>query len=158
MPRRTANSTTCQLAERFRHRPRTPESGPDHGARKNTDRRWSLLSESTSDDVLGLWYRSKVVSAPAVPLSVDAQTLKRTFPSLKVLVLHGSRARGQAHERSDWDFAYLAEDNLDLPGLILELSRLTGSDDVDVADLARASGLLRHRVSTDGKLIFERSL
>lgn len=72
-------------------------------------------------------------------------------------MLHGSRARGQAHEHSDWDFAYLADDGLDLSGLILELSRLTGSDRVDVADLSRSSGLLRHRVASEGRLLFERS-
>jgi predicted nucleotidyltransferase len=97
------------------------------------------------------------VNAPDIPLSIDAEGLRHSFPQLKVLVLHGSRARGQAHERSDWDFAYLAEDSLDLSGLIVELSRLTGSEQVDVADLSRSSGLLRHQVATDGKLLFERS-
>lgn len=97
------------------------------------------------------------MAAPVVPLSIDARALQQSFPQLKLLVLHGSRARYQAHERSDWDFAYLADDDLDLPSLILELSRLTGSDHVDVANLSRSSGLLRHRVASDGKLLFERS-
>jgi len=113
--------------------------------------------QPANDGAPGLCYRSGAVTALAAPFSVDAEALRHSFPKLQVLVLHGSRARGQAHERSDWDFAYLAEDTLDLPGLILELSRLTGSDQVDVADLSRSSGLLRHRVATDGKLLFERS-
>jgi predicted nucleotidyltransferase len=104
-----------------------------------------------------LCYRSKAVNAPDISLAIADTALRHGFPQLKLLVLHGSRARGQAHERSDWDFAYLAEDGLDLPGLILELGRLTDSDHVDVADLSRSSGLLRHRVASDGKLLFERS-
>lgn len=40
-------------------------------------------------------------------LPVAIAELAATMPGLGLLVLHGSRARGDAHQRSDWDFAYL---------------------------------------------------
>jgi hypothetical protein len=32
----------------------------------------------------------------------DAESLQSLFPQLRLLVMHGSRARGDAHEASDW--------------------------------------------------------
>ena len=77
-------------------------------------------------------------------------------PALDVLFLFGSRARADAHERSDWDFGYLAGPALDVEKLLSTLVLTVGTDRVDLADLRRASGLLRYRVARDGDTVVER--
>jgi predicted nucleotidyltransferase len=77
-------------------------------------------------------------------------------PGLSLLVLHGSRARGDARPDSDWDVAYLADDaSFDPDGLLASLVERLETDRVDLADLARAGALFRHRVAGDGVVIFE---
>jgi predicted nucleotidyltransferase len=94
-------------------------------------------------------------------LTLPAATLEalnrvaRSTRGLDVLLLHGSRARGVAGARSDWDFGYLGTDELDADGLIARLVETLGSDRVDLADLARASGLLRFRAARDGYVLYE---
>ena len=70
-------------------------------------------------------------------------------------MLFGSRARGDAHARSDWDFGYLGDGTLDVPALLAALVETVGHDRVDLVDLARASGLLRYRAARDGQLLYE---
>lgn len=77
-------------------------------------------------------------------------------PGLRLLVLHGSRARGDGRHDSDWDFGYLATPDFDLLGFMAEVVRVVGADRIDLADLDRSSALLRHRVARDGVLLFER--
>jgi len=90
------------------------------------------------------------------PQTVDALArVAVVVPVLRLLVLHGSRARGDEHERSDWDFAYLADGDLDELQLRNELGKTTRTDRVDVVNLAGASGLLRFRVARDGMLLYE---
>ena len=76
---------------------------------------------------------------------------------LQLFVLHGSRARGDAHAGSDWDFAYEADTTLDADGLLASLADLLKADRIDLVDLDRAGALLRHRVARDGVVLFERS-
>lgn len=81
--------------------------------------------------------------------------LARTTPGLKLLILFGSRGRGDEHAGSDWDFAFRGE-----PSLVVELLRanLAGelkTDALDLVDLDRANGLLRYRAARDGMLLFE---
>lgn len=78
-------------------------------------------------------------------------------PGLRLLVLHGSRARGQAHARSDWDFAYRAGAGFDPDELLARMADLLKVDRVDLVDLDRAGALLRYRVARDGIVCFERS-
>ncbi len=79
------------------------------------------------------------------------------YPGLRLLLLHGSRARGDAHARSDWDVGYLADDELDHLGLTADIVAALGTDDVDVVDLAHASALLRFAAARDGHRVYERS-
>jgi predicted nucleotidyltransferase len=79
----------------------------------------------------------------------------RLLPGVDVLMLFGSRARGEAGAGSDWDFGYLASPALDLQGLIAILTEAVGSDRVDAVDLQRASGLLRYRAARDGVVLVE---
>ena len=74
---------------------------------------------------------------------------------LSLLVLFGSRARGDAHPRSDWDFGYLGNSTLDVAALLAALVETVGSDRVDLVDLAHAGGLLRYRAARDGRALFE---
>lgn len=74
---------------------------------------------------------------------------------LALLVLFGSRARGDDSAGSDWDFGYLAGPDADPLALTAALAEIVGSERIDLVDLARASGLLRFRVARDGVLIHE---
>jgi predicted nucleotidyltransferase len=78
-------------------------------------------------------------------------------PGLRLLVLYGSRARGDAHAGSDWDFAYEAEAPFDPDGLLASLADLLEADRIDLTTLDGASALLRHRVARDGVAVFERT-
>lgn len=91
-------------------------------------------------------------SEPFAPLAEVAQR----HPGLVLLVLHGSRARGTAHEHSDWDFGYLGDERLRPGSLWADLAAALCTDRIDLADLARAGGLLRYRVARDGVTLFER--
>ncbi len=90
------------------------------------------------------------------PLLARFAALAAGAPGLDLLVLHGSRARGEAHAASDWDFAYLADPSFDPAALLARLVAEVGSERVDLADLARASGLLRYRCARDGVAVHER--
>lgn len=76
--------------------------------------------------------------------------------SLRLLVLHGSRARNDAQSRSDLDFAYLGDVGLDALALRADLASALRTDALDLADLDRAGALLRFRVARDGVAVFER--
>lgn len=78
-------------------------------------------------------------------------------PGLKMLVLHGSRARGDAHSLSDWDFAYEAGTDFDPDDLLARLATHLNADRIDLADLEHAGALLRYRVARDGVVVFERN-
>jgi len=79
----------------------------------------------------------------------------RETPGLRLLLLFGSRARGAAHEQSDWDLGYLAAANMDPATLRVRVAEVLETDRLDVVDLERASGLLRYRAARDGQLVFE---
>jgi len=86
-------------------------------------------------------------------------------PYLKMLVIFGSRGRGEAHQDSDWDFAVLYDEVLaeeQLKGLdwfkiydILVNAFEVSSDAIDVVNLNKCSPLIAHYVARDGQLIYE---
>ena len=89
--------------------------------------------------------------------STDAiRAIASAYPGLKLLVLHGSRARGDSHAGSDWDFAYSAEPELDVDSLMASLGEGLGTNHLDLADLDRASGLLRYKAASDGVAVYQR--
>ena len=96
------------------------------------------------------------MSLPAADIGCEPQDLLRTFPELRLLVLYGSRGRGDAHAGSDWDFAYVADAGLDEPGLRLALVNAVASDHVDLVDLERAGAVLRYGAARDARLLVER--
>jgi len=94
---------------------------------------------------------------PAVPPATFEALVRvaQATPGLEVLLLLGSRARGDAHARSDWDFGYLAVGEVDATALVGAIVEIVGSDRVDLVDLRRAGGLLRYRAARDGHLLYE---
>jgi predicted nucleotidyltransferase len=99
-------------------------------------------------------------------LQVDLDCLLKEIPYLKLLVLFGSRARGDTHSNSDWDFAVLYDEELrrqtvegfgwfrDI-GIIGDCLSLN-SDNIDVVEIQRCSELMAHHIARDGKLIYEK--
>ena len=74
---------------------------------------------------------------------------------LELLLLFGSRARGDADAASDWDFGYQATGELDVAAFLATIVEAVGSDRIDLVDLRRASGLLRYRAARDGQPLYE---
>jgi len=96
------------------------------------------------------------MSAGGRQSSIHALTdLAQATPGLEALLLFGSRARGDAHEGSDWDIGYIASAPFDAGALLAAIVETVDSDRVDLVDLSRASGLLRYRAARDGRLLFE---
>ncbi len=94
----------------------------------------------------------------ARPDVYDALTrVASAAPGLRLLLLHGSRARNQAHAHSDWDFAYEADAAFDADALLAALGEVLHADRIDLVDLDRAGALLRHRVARDAVVLFERT-
>ena len=81
----------------------------------------------------------------------------RACRNLRLLILFGSRARGDAQPGADWDYGYLADETVDVPALLAALVEALGNDRIDLVDLHSASGLLRYRVARDGRLVHEAS-
>src|SRR5476649_687437 len=72
-------------------------------------------------------------------------------------LLHGSRARNEAHAHSDWDFAYEADPAFDADALLAAFADALHADRIDLVDLDRAGALVRHRVARDRVVLFERT-
>ncbi|HYO11620.1 MAG TPA: nucleotidyltransferase domain-containing protein [Thermoanaerobaculia bacterium] len=81
--------------------------------------------------------------------------LARQSPGLELLLLFGSRARGDVHPGSDWDFGYLGGPGFDADDLLGRLVLTLGTDRVDLVNLERANGLLRYRAAAEGRPLFE---
>jgi uncharacterized protein len=107
------------------------------------------------------------------PKSIDDVKAKipellEQVPYLKLLVLFGSRARGDSQESSDWDFAMLFDEDLrqqyEVGGgwncyrswCILQRLLGLGDDEMDWIDLKDASELLAHAIARDGVVIYAR--
>ncbi len=82
------------------------------------------------------------------------QKLSAKYPDVLLLLLFGSRARDQAGEKSDWDFGYIAKPTFDDSALYTDLVLALKTDQLDLANLSRANGLLRYRAARDGKIVF----
>ena len=89
------------------------------------------------------------------PVRAAAAGAARAAAGLELLILFGSRARGDARPGADWDFGYLADEAADLPALLAALVEGLQDDRVDLVDLRRAGGLLRYRAARDGLLVHE---
>lgn len=110
---------------------------------------------------------STVLSGPE--FQAIARQLPEKIPALKMLVLFGSRARGNFHAESDWDFAALYDEVLETGQIksnldnYLELSFLIrqelgiAANKIDVVELSPGcSPLLAYHIARDAKLIYEK--
>lgn len=75
---------------------------------------------------------------------------------VRLAVVFGSRARGDATAASDWDVGVLDDGQLDHDALFADLVRTLGTDRIDLVDLARAGALVRFRAARDGVAVFAR--
>ncbi|MBN8563526.1 MULTISPECIES: type VII toxin-antitoxin system MntA family adenylyltransferase antitoxin [unclassified Leptolyngbya] len=87
-------------------------------------------------------------------------------PYLKLLVLFGSRARGDHDANSDWDFAFLCDeelrkqyekggfDFLRIWGVLQQIYKL-GDDQIDAIEMKECSDLLAHNIAKDGQILYE---
>jgi predicted nucleotidyltransferase len=93
--------------------------------------------------------------ATHLPTQDSLEQIAGETPDLDLLLVFGSRARGEARDGSDWDFGYLAGPAFDPDDLLARLVLALGDDRIDLVDLSRASGLLRYRAAADGRPLFE---
>jgi predicted nucleotidyltransferase len=103
--------------------------------------------------VTSLCYDARVGSSASLPTARLAR-LAAQHEGLRLLVLFGSRARGDSHARSDWDFGYLGDERVDPVTLVAALVDSLGTDRVDLTDLARAGALLRYRAAAEGHPVY----
>lgn len=121
-----------------------------------------------------LLYAQRLVGQVRTELSFDnlkdavPQILEKA-PYIKLLILFGSRARGDADQGSDWDFALLCDEDkykqhqgegwslLHIWGIIQTTYGLK-DDEIDVVDLNECSDLLAHSVVREGRLLYEKEL
>ena len=84
-----------------------------------------------------------------------------TFPEVELAYLFGSHAHDRARAESDIDVAVqldsAATPRETLAKLFDHLGRVAPSDRLDVVILNHAPSLLRHRVLSSGRLLFERT-
>lgn len=108
------------------------------------------------------------ISPTLTELQEIASQLPDQIPYLKMLILFGSRARGDTHAKSDWDFAALYDEKVreescnnrgfawfEVPGILGQVFGIN-SDEIDVVELNRCSSLIAHFVARDGKLLYEK--
>lgn len=81
--------------------------------------------------------------------------LARTARGLSLLLLFGSRARGDTYPGSDWDLGYIADPEFDAADFLARLVLLLGTDRIDLVNLERTNGLLRYRAAAEGQPLFE---
>ena len=98
-------------------------------------------------------------------LTAASTHIAEQHPTLKLLILFGSRARGEQNPTSDWDVAFLSDASPEdaatwFPGadLLQTLSKQghIPSDRLDLIDLSTCSDILTHFVAQEGQLIYER--
>ena len=132
-------------------------------------RQYSWLE--TEDIHACLLYAQQLVKQVQTALSVNdlAVAIPRIIeeaPYIRLLILFGSRARGHATQGSDWDFAFICDENsrkqyenggmssMRVWVLIQRICRLK-DDEIDVVDLRECSDLLAHSVAQEGKPLYE---
>lgn len=93
--------------------------------------------------------------------------LVQEIPFLKLLILFGSRATGQNHEDSDYDFALICDRQIyqdwkkkgkswfSLYSIFENVFDLP-NETVDIVDLDRCSPILAHEIANNGKPLYEK--
>jgi predicted nucleotidyltransferase len=95
------------------------------------------------------------IDVVATPELAGIKDLAASFPGLDLLVLFGSRARGDARPDSDWDFGFIARSDFAPEAFVARLVAQLRTERIDLADLDRGGALLRFRAARDGKVVHE---
>ena len=82
--------------------------------------------------------------------------LEGVNPSIELVVLFGSTAKGRARSRSDLDIAVRGDELLDLDALYVVLAPRLGTERLDLVDLQTAGSVLAFEVARHGRLLYER--
>jgi len=92
-------------------------------------------------------------------MEIDQDKIKEIAEkyNLEFVVLFGSQATSQTHEKSDVDLAVIARMEFNLLRLSDDFSSLFKRNDVEVVNLATASPVLWRAVARDGKLLYEKN-
>ena len=77
----------------------------------------------------------------------DLNSLAARQRGLTLLVLFGSRARGDAGANADWDFGFLADSSVDPWVITAALAETVGSERLDLGH--RASGFRKNQSIPD---------
>lgn len=89
---------------------------------------------------------------PGFPFEADALIQAvHTTPGLELLLMFGSRARGEAQDESDWDFGYLATDGFDATALLCAIVERVGTDLAMAACLSLKLGTPTMRTTASGR-------
>lgn len=83
------------------------------------------------------------------------RSIARGRRGLELLVLFGSRGRGDSSIESDWDLGYVGGGGFEAEPLRADLTQSLQTERIDLVDLGRAGGLLRFRAARDGVPIYE---
>lgn len=78
--------------------------------------------------------------------------------SIELILLFGSMVDGQFHKKSDYDVAYLSGRNLNLEEesmLIIDLSSIFGSENIDLVNLRTAPALLLYKITDKCQVLYE---
>ena len=79
---------------------------------------------------------------------------------LELVLLFGSRVQRKIHRESDFDIAYLSKKLLDLEKeakLIIELSPIFKSENIDLVNLKKAPPLLFYAITKNCKVLYEKT-
>lgn len=120
-----------------------------------------------------LLYAKTLVQGARRSLSVEelADSIPKILdqaPYLTLLVLFGSRARGNSTPESDWDFAFLCDEeqrrHYEKGGWdsfrvweVLQTAYDLADDEIDVVEIKNCSELIAHYIARDGITIYERN-
>jgi predicted nucleotidyltransferase len=84
------------------------------------------------------------------------EDLRAVAPSVELVVLFGSVARGRSRPDSDLDVAVRCDGAADLDALYLLLAPRLAATLLDLVDLRRTGSLLAFQVARHGQVLYER--
>jgi predicted nucleotidyltransferase len=97
----------------------------------------------------------KATAIPEPQLEIITN-LARDTAELDLLILYGSRSRGDVHPHSDWDLGFLSTAAFDRDEFLARLVLALETEAIDLVDLSRAGALLRFRAAAEGRTLFAR--
>ncbi|MTF38319.1 type VII toxin-antitoxin system MntA family adenylyltransferase antitoxin [Cyanobacterium aponinum] len=98
-----------------------------------------------------------------------SQKIPEKMPYIKMVILFGSRARGDINDKSDWDFAILCDREIAAKtfknkvsswfAYSIDLNEIFDlkTERIDVVDLNSCSDFIAHYIARDGVLIYEKN-